>query len=56
MDCGHNRGNCALPITALSTLLLAPIEQTVYINGIETRAIVDSGAAGTSINAKISSG
>ncbi len=53
MHCGHNRGKCALPITALSTLLLAPLEQTVYIDGIETRAIVDSE---TSINAKISSG
>ncbi len=45
MHCGHNRGKCALPITALSTLLLAPLEQTVYIDGIEMRAIVDSGAA-----------
>ncbi len=45
MHCGHNRGKCALAITALSTLLLTPLEQIVYIDGIETRAIVDLGAA-----------
>ncbi len=42
MHCGHNRGKCDLPIIVLSTLSLAPLDQTMYIEGVEARTIIDS--------------
>ncbi len=45
MHCGHNQSKCDLRITALSILLLESLEQTVYIDNIEMRTMVESGSA-----------